>query len=183
MPSPLDSFIHQLVYIVAPLLLCSIVIGVTAAVIGVYGKRFVQFLRGLLRVRGSSRAMRVLIVEDNQDSREALKRYLTRRDFNVAAAGDLRTGIDFLNENRFDAIISDIVLPDGTGFTLLNEARRRGIRTLGIAISGYSYPSNRNKPGVTGFDYHLTKPVNFDDLRFLLERSRANEGDASTAKS
>ena len=58
--------------------------------------------------------MQVLIVEDNPDSRETLEGYLTRRDYEVAAARDLRTGIDFLNEERFDAIISDIALPDGT---------------------------------------------------------------------
>ena len=113
--------------------------------------------------------MQVLIVEDNPDSRETLKRYLTRRDFNVAAAGDLRTGINFLNKKQFDAIISDIALPDGTGYTLLVEARRRGIQALGIAMSGYPYPSNVEEPGVTGFDYHLTKPVDCDHLCSLLK--------------
>jgi len=50
-----------------------------------------------------------------------------------------------------------------------------GIHALGIAMSGYPYPSNVNEAGVTGFDYHLTKPVNCDDLLSLLEKSRANE--------
>jgi len=124
--------------------------------------------------------MQVLIVEDHQDSCEQLERCLTRRDYDVATAGDLQTGIDFLDKQRFDAIIADIALPDGTGYTLLNEARRRGIHALGIAMSGYPYPSNVNEAGVTGFDYHLTKPVNCDDLLSLLEKSRANEGDAPT---
>jgi two-component system response regulator HydG len=124
--------------------------------------------------------MQVLIVEDHQDSREQLERYLTRRGHDVATAGDLRTGIDSLDKRRFDAIISDFALPDGTGYALISEARRRGIRALGIAMSGYPYPSNVNEAGVTGFDYHLTKPVNCDDLCSLLEKSRASEGDAST---
>jgi CheY-like chemotaxis protein len=124
--------------------------------------------------------MQVLIVEDHRDSREQLERYLTRRGYDVAAAGDLRTGIDFLGKQRFDAIISDFALPDGTGYALMSEARRRGIRALGIAISGYAYPSDVNEPGVTGFDYHLTKPVNCDRLCSLLNESRVNEGDAST---
>ena len=124
--------------------------------------------------------MRVLIVEDHQDSREQLERCLTRRDFDVATAGDLRTGVDFLNKKRFDAIISDIALPDGTGYTLINEARRRGIRALSIAMSGYPYPSDVQEPGVTGFHYHLTKPLNCDHLCSLLKESRATEGDAST---
>jgi CheY-like chemotaxis protein len=124
--------------------------------------------------------MQVLIVEDHQDSREQLERYLTRRGYDVATAGDLRTGIDSLDKRRFDAIISDFALPDGTGYALISEARRRGIRALGIAVSGYPYPSDVSEPGATGFDYHLTKPVNCDHLCSLLEKSRASEGDAST---
>ena len=179
--SPLDSFIHALVYVAAPLLLCALVVGaITGVLVRTFGKRFVRFLRGLPRVWSSPRITQVLIVEDNPDSRETLKRYLTGRNYDVAAAGDLRTGIECLNKDRFDAIISDIALPDGTGYTLLNEARRRGIRALGIAMSGYPYPSNVNEAGVTGFDYHLTKPVNCDDLLSLLEKSRANEDDAPT---
>ena len=50
---------------------------------------------------------------------------------------------------------------------------------MSIAMSGYPYPSNVNEAGVTGFDYHLTKPIDCDDLCSLLEKSRASEGAAS----
>ena len=170
--SPLDSFIHQLIYVAMPLLLCALAVGAIAGVlIRTFGKQFVRFLRGLLPVWSSPRTMQILIVEDNPNSRETLKLYLTCRDYDVAAAGNLQTGIDFLDKGRFDAIISDIALPDGTGYTLINEARRRGIRALSIAVSGYPYPSDVNQPGVTGFDYHLTKPVDCDHLCFLLKKA------------
>jgi CheY-like chemotaxis protein len=178
--SPLDSFTQQLVYVAVPLL-CVFGAGAIAGVlIHTFGKRFVRFLRGLPRVWSSPRATQVLIVEDNPDSREMLEEYLTSRDYDVVAARDLRTGIGFLKKNRFDAIISDICLPDGTGYTLINEARRRGIRALSIAMSGYPYPSNVNQPGVTGFDYHLTKPLDCDELCSLLKQSLASAADAST---
>jgi CheY-like chemotaxis protein len=178
--SPFDSFTQQFVYVV-PLLLCVFGAGAIAGVlIHTFGKRFVRFLRGLPRVWSSPRTTQVLIVEDNPDSREMLEEYLTSRDYDVTAARDLRTGINFLKKNRFDAIISDICLPDGTGYTLINEARRRGIRALSIAMSGYPYPSNVNQPGVTGFDYHLTKPLDCDELCSLLKQSLASAGDAST---
>jgi CheY-like chemotaxis protein len=51
---------------------------------------------------------------------------------------------------------------------------------LGIAVSGYPYPSDVNEAGATGFQYHLTKPVNCDHLCSLLKEGRASEGDAST---
>jgi CheY-like chemotaxis protein len=168
--SPLDSYIYQFVYAAVPLL-CALVVGVVLGVLArTFGKRFMRTLRRLRRVWRSPRTMQVLIVEDNPDSRETLKRYLTRRDYDVAAAGDVRTGIHLLNEKRFDAIISDIALPDGTGYTLLSEARRRGIRALGIAISGYPYPSDVSESGVTGFDYHLTKPIDCNHLCSLLKK-------------
>ena len=177
--SPLDLFTQQLVYVAVPLL-CVFVAGAIAGVlIHAFGKQFVQFLRGLPRV-WRPRKTQVLIVEDNPGSREMLEEYLTDGDYDVTAARNLRTGIHFLKKNRFDAIISDICLPDGTGYTLINEARRRGIRALGIAMSGYPYPSNVNEPGVTGFDYHLTKPLDCDDLCSLLKQSLASAGDAST---
>ena len=124
--------------------------------------------------------MHVLLVEDHRASREQLERCLTRRDYDVATARDLQTGIDFLNRQRFDAIIADIALPDGTGYALISEARLRGIRALCIAVSGYPYPSDVDEQGMTGFHYHLKKPVNCDHLCSLLKESRASEGDAST---
>jgi CheY-like chemotaxis protein len=178
--SPLDSFIHQLVYVAVPLILCALGVGGIAGVlVRTFGKRFMRFLREL-RTGSSRRRMQVLVVEDNPDSRETLKRYLTRRDYDVAAAGDLRTSVDLLDKLRFDAIISDIALPDGTGYMLINEARHRRIRALSIAVSGYPYPSDVNEAGVTGFDYHLTKPIDCDDLCSLLKQSLARAGDAST---
>ena len=179
--SPLDSFTQQLVYVAVPLL-CVFVAGAIAGVlIHTFGKRFVRFLRGVARVWSSPRKTQVLIVEDNPGSREMLEEYLTDRDYDVTAARNLRIGIGFLKKNRFDAIISDICLPDGTGYTLINEARRRGIRALSIAMSGYPYPSNVNQPGVTGFDYHLTKPLDCDDLCSLLKQSLTSADDASTS--
>ena len=124
--------------------------------------------------------MHILIVEDHADSREQLERCLSRRDYDVTTAEDLRTGIDLLNMQQFDAIISDIALPDGTGYALISEVRRRGIRALSIAVSGYPYPSDVDEPGATGFHYHLSKPVNCDHICSLLKESGTSEGDAST---
>jgi len=52
-----------------------------------------------------------------------------------------------LGKQRFDVIIADIALPDGTGYALISEVRRRGIQALCIAISGHPYPSDVDEPG------------------------------------
>jgi CheY-like chemotaxis protein len=137
--------------------------------------------RNDIRIRGQRhlKTMRVLIVEDHSHSREQLERCLTQRDYDVTTAGDLRTAIDLLNTQQFDAIIADIALPDGTGYALISEVRRRGIHALSIAVSGYPYPSDVDEPGATGFHYHLSKPVDCDHICSLLKERGASEGDAS----
>ena len=170
-PSPLDTLINDLV-VTAAAVLFSAVLGVIAGrLLQRFGKPFARSFQGLSRAWNSSaRPIQVLIVEDNPNSRETLKKYLMRRDYRVAAAKNLQTGVKFLRKSRFDAIISDIALPDGTGYTLINEARRLGMHALGIAVSGYPYPSNVEEAGVTGFDHHLTKPVDCDHLCSLLKK-------------
>lgn len=74
-----------------------------------------------------------------------------------------------LETHIFDAIVCDIALPDGTGYALISEARRRGSTAIGIALSAYSYPRNSDDPTVTGFNYYLKKPLDSDLLKSLLE--------------
>jgi len=113
--------------------------------------------------------MRILFVEDHQDTRQVLTRLLTRWGFDVAPAGNLKTGLNRLEREPIDVILSDIALPDGTGYALVSEARRRGKEVLAIALSGYNYPSEVQIAKLTGFDHHLSKPCDCQQLRALLQ--------------
>jgi CheY-like chemotaxis protein len=113
--------------------------------------------------------MRVLLVEDHLDTRNVMKRLLDRWGFDVAAAESLSTALQRLQSESFDALLSDIALPDGTGYALVSEARRRGQPLLAIALSGYAYPEEVNISKLTGFDHHLSKPCDCHKLRALLE--------------
>jgi CheY-like chemotaxis protein len=87
--------------------------------------------------------MRILVVEDHQDTRQVLTGLLTRWGYDVSSVDNLKGGMDRLEtEPPIDVILSDIALPDGTGYALVSEARRRGKRVLAIALSGYAYPSD-----------------------------------------
>jgi CheY-like chemotaxis protein len=118
-------------------------------------------------------AMRILLVEDHRDTRQVLVGLLTRWGYIVSAAETLKSGLDLLeSEPPVDVILSDIALPDGTGYALVSEARRRGKPVLAIALSGYAYPSDVHIAKLTGFDHHLTKPCDCGYLRTILkERS------------
>jgi CheY-like chemotaxis protein len=114
--------------------------------------------------------MRILVVEDHQDTRQVLTGLLTRWGYDVSSADSLRGGMDRLEaEPPIDVIVSDIALPDGTGYALVSEARRRGKRVLAIALSGYAYPSDVHIAKLTGFDHHLPKPCDSHYLRKILE--------------
>ena len=123
--------------------------------------------------------MRILLVEDHSDTRQVLTRLLTHWGFDVAPAENLQRGLDQLDQGSFDAIVSDIGLPDGTGYALVSEIRRRGGHILAIALSGFGFPSEKELSLKTGFDHHLTKPFDCQHLRSLLEEKierRANTG-------
>jgi len=114
--------------------------------------------------------MQILVVEDHQDTREVLTGLLKRWGHDVSPADTLKSGMDRLeNEPPVDVILSDIALPDGTGYALVSEARRRGKRVLAIALSGYAYPSDVHIAKLTGFDHHLTKPCDSAYLRTILD--------------
>jgi CheY-like chemotaxis protein len=114
--------------------------------------------------------MRILVVEDHQDTRQVLTGLLTRWGYDVSPADSLKSGMDRLEiEPPVDVIVSDIALPDGTGYALVSEARRRGKRVLAIALSGYAYPSDVRIAKLTGFDHHLSKPCDCGYLRTILQ--------------
>ena len=114
--------------------------------------------------------MQILVVEDHQDTRRILVGLLTRWGYDVTPAETLSTGLSRLDSDPpIDVIVSDIALPDGTGYALVSEARRKGKRVLAIALSGYAYPSDVRIAKLTGFDHHLSKPCDCSYLRTILE--------------
>jgi CheY-like chemotaxis protein len=120
--------------------------------------------------------MRILLVEDHRDTRQVLTRLLTHWGFDVVAAATLESSLNRLETEPFDVILSDIALPDGTGYALVSEARRRGKDVVAIALSAYNYPTEVNVAKLTGFDHHLSKPCDCHQLRSLLEEKTERKG-------
>jgi CheY-like chemotaxis protein len=124
--------------------------------------------------------MKILLVEDHRDTRSTLERVMGQWGHEVEAAPDLSTGLTQLARNHFDAIVSDIALPDGTGYALISNARRLGSsHAVAIAISAYPFPADVHEPNVTGFDHHLSKPFSAGQLRSLLEDLDSPEDEPS----
>jgi hypothetical protein len=113
--------------------------------------------------------LRVLLVDDDADTRLILGRLLTKCGHEVVPADSAEAALEFLSAQSFDALISDIGLPDGSGYDLVREARQKQ-PLKGIAFSGFGAEEDVRRSREAGFDYHLTKPVNFQDLRALLQQ-------------
>jgi signal transduction histidine kinase/CheY-like chemotaxis protein len=111
----------------------------------------------------------LLIVEDHLDTAEVLARLLQSSGYIVATAGSVAEALEAAAAVPFDLLISDIGLPDASGLDLMRQVRERyGIP--GIALSGYGMEEDIRKSQEAGFLDHITKPVNLDHLRAVIQR-------------
>ncbi len=120
----------------------------------------------------SSRGLRILLVDDHQDTCAALEKLLVRRGHLVAATHNVRSAMEAAVRNRFDLLISDIALPDGSGMELMIQLHAIS-RIPGIAISGFGNNGNIEKSLQAGFSEHLIKPVKLEKLEAAMERAVA----------
>lgn len=116
-----------------------------------------------------SRPLRILLVDDHQDTCTALERLLVRRGHLVAAAHNVRSAMEAAARNSFDLLISDIALPDGTGTELMAYLGAMS-QIPGIAISGFGMNGDIEKSIEAGFAEHLVKPVKMENLEAAIDR-------------
>ena len=122
--------------------------------------------------------MQILVVEDHGDTRRVLTGLLAHFGHSISAADTVKSAMAFLNAKRFDAVVSDLGLPDGTGYDVIREAKRHQ-QLIGVALTGRGEYDDVQQGLEAGFDYHLTKPVDFSELRGVLAQiGPAREGSA-----
>jgi len=119
--------------------------------------------RGVAPPKRTLPRRRVLLVEDHGATRSALARILGRRNFEVVTAGSAGEARDVAHAGRFDLLISDIGLPDGSGYELMEELNAGGALP-GIALTGYGMEEDMARSRRSGFQAHLTKPVSVEAL-------------------
>ncbi|MFO0879903.1 MAG: ATP-binding protein [Gemmataceae bacterium] len=126
-----------------------------------------------LKTRPSHRnGRRLLLVEDNLDSRRMMVDLLRLWGHEVVGVGDGPGALALLAEGGPDAVIIDIGLPGMDGFQLAQAIRRLpgGNGLLLVALTGYSQPEDRLKAREVGFNEYLVKPIDLDDLATVLDR-------------
>ena len=118
-------------------------------------------------------SIRILVVEDDRDSREALVELLSGCGAEVSVARSGREGFLLYKRFLFHAVVSDIAMPEGNGFSLMRRIRNSEMQvgrapTFAVAVTASGTPEARERALEAGFDEFLRKPVEVERLLTLL---------------
>lgn len=119
--------------------------------------------------------MRILLVEDEASIRNTIKLNLELSDYEVVAAENGTDAMALINNQHFDLLILDVMLPDMDGFQICEQIRLSDFETPIIFVTARNTGEDRIKGLKLGGDDYLTKPFEFEELelriRKLLQRS------------
>ena len=123
--------------------------------------------------------IRMLIVDDDADSREMLRYVLEDKHAQILTVGSAHEALNQFSVFNPDILISDLGMPEMDGYDLIRQIRalppENGGQTPAIALTGYASPEEEKRVRRSGFDIHLAKPVDFQKLveiiKNLLDRS------------
>ena len=118
---------------------------------------------------------RILIVDDNRDTAEALAELVRDFGHDVATAHDGRSALEIAATHRPEVVLLDIGMPEMNGYEVAKRIRvELGLGdALLIALTGYGEDRHRRLAREAGFDLHVTKPVDASRLEQLLKRPAA----------
>ncbi len=114
--------------------------------------------------------VRVLLVDDHEDTNRSLSILLGRRGYKVQTATSLAAAEVLCRIEKFDALVCDMNLPDGSGLNLLARLASDPPRLGAIIVSGYNTDEDIERSLAAGYKAHLGKPVDLDKLDATIRR-------------
>ena len=114
---------------------------------------------------------RILVVEDEKDFSETLRRTLTREGYGVRIARSGVEALEAIEQERYDLIITDLVMPDMGGLRFVEELRRRGFRLPVIVITGYGDRQSYDQASKLMVSEFLNKPLAMANLIQAIQRA------------
>ena len=116
-----------------------------------------------------NRRLRILLAEDHVDSATVMARLLSHMGHEADIAGTSAVALELFRQQEYDLVLSDIGLPDGSGFDLIQKMKQ--IRDVpAIALTGFGTEEDVLRSQRSGFCRHLTKPVDFQQLKEAIGR-------------
>jgi PAS domain S-box-containing protein len=122
----------------------------------------------------------VLAVDDEPDARELLSSILSAHGAEVQSAASADEALQILSSRRFDVIVSDIGMPGKDGYDLIEQVRAAGTGTPAVALTAYARSADRAKALGSGFNAHLTKPLDPGQLLSVLVSLSGRSGSENT---
>jgi len=120
------------------------------------------------------RGVKLLVVDDDADTRELLSMILQEAGAEVASAGSANDGLAAFERQRPDVLVSDIGMPDGDGYSLIRRVRQlegeSGTRVPAVALTAFARAEDRGEALGSGFQAHLAKPIEPSELTALIAR-------------
>jgi two-component system, sensor histidine kinase len=104
-------------------------------------------------------ARRVLVIEDDPDTRESLKALLELEGHHVSVARDGAEGFEIARRTHPDVALVNIAMPGVNGYEVARRLRTAGESIYLVAVTGYGRPEDRTRAREAGFDVYLLKPV------------------------
>jgi PAS domain S-box-containing protein len=119
--------------------------------------------------RKPAKSLRILLVEDHSDTRRTLSRLLSHFGHQISVADNTQSALEIVQSQQFDVVLSDIGLPDGSGYEVITQAKRKQ-PIKAVAITGFGTDEDVRRGKQAGFDFHLVKPIDFHELRSVLDQ-------------
>jgi HAMP domain-containing protein/signal transduction histidine kinase/ActR/RegA family two-component response regulator len=131
-----------------------------------------QIAPAVSRTLAQRQSMRILLVEDHEDTNRSLTNLLRRRGYYVQPALNFQSALDLSEKEEFDVLVSDLALPDGNGIDLMRKLSSKQ-PLFGIALTGFGMEGDIRTSREVGFQHHLVKPIDLNKLDALIQESAA----------
>ena len=116
-------------------------------------------------------AIKILVIDDDDSSREALTMLLRSSGYEVTSAATGVSALELIDREQYQVIVSDLFLPDKSGFDILQNVRKVSPSTELIVVTGHASAQTAVKAMKEGaFDY-ITKPIDFDELKIVVSKA------------
>jgi PAS domain S-box-containing protein len=124
------------------------------------------------KIVASLKGKHVLVVDDEPDARELLRRLLESTNALVSVASSVDEAESLLSEKPHDLLISDISMPERDGFDLIRSVRKQhdGARLPAIAVTAYARTEDKERTLAAGFQEHLSKPLDANALHAAIKQ-------------
>ena len=113
---------------------------------------------------------RILLVDDDKNTADGLKKILLQDGYDTGCTYTGNEALDLIEAEHFDIVITDMKLPDISGFSIIEKVKKKNVDIAVVMITAFSSIQTAIDAMKKGADDYLTKPVNIEELELILKK-------------